>query len=68
MTCVDDSKLVSSVRESAPDLVIVDVHTPAIRRAPNWEAVGIKPAPVTIVMAYDPSVCRRLLLLPSTFS
>jgi hypothetical protein len=23
--------------------------------APNWEAVGIKPAPTTIVTAYDPS-------------
>jgi len=55
VTCVDDSKLVSSIQESAPDLVIVDVHAPAIRRAPNWEAVGIKPAPVTIVTAYDPS-------------
>jgi two-component system LytT family response regulator len=55
VTCVDDSKLVSSIQESAPDLVIVDVHTPAIRRAPSWEAVGIKPAPITIVTAYDPS-------------
>jgi two-component system, LytTR family, response regulator len=42
VTCVDDSRLVSSIQESAPDLVIVDVHAPAIRRAPNWETVGIK--------------------------
>jgi two-component system LytT family response regulator len=55
VTCVDDSRLVSSIQENAPDLVIVDVHTPAIRRAPSWEAVGIKSAPVTIVTAYDPS-------------
>jgi two-component system, LytTR family, response regulator len=55
VTCVDDSRLVSSIQESAPDLVIVDVHTPAIRRAPSWEAMGIKSAPVTIVTAYDPS-------------
>jgi two-component system LytT family response regulator len=54
-TCVDDSKLVSSIQESAPDLVILDVYTPAIRRAPSWEAVGIKRAPATIVTAYDPS-------------
>lgn len=54
-TCADDFKLVSSIKENAPDLVIVDIHAPAIRRAPNWEAVGIKPAPVTIVTAYDPS-------------
>ncbi len=55
MTCVDDSRLVSAIQESAPDLVILDVHTPAIRRAPSWEAVGIKFAPATIVTAYDPS-------------
>jgi two-component system, LytTR family, response regulator len=55
VSCVDDSRLVSSIQESAPDLVIVDVHTPTIRRSPSWEATGIKSAPVTIVTAYDPS-------------
>jgi len=55
VTCVDDSRLVSSIQESAPDLVILDVHTSAIQRAPSWEAVGIKRAPATIVTAYDPS-------------
>jgi two-component system LytT family response regulator len=55
VTCVDDSRLVSSIEESAPDLVILDVHTPAISRAPSWEAVGIKRAPATIVTAYDPA-------------
>jgi two-component system, LytTR family, response regulator len=55
VTCVDDSRLVSSIQGRAPDLVILDVHTPAIRRAPSWEAVGIKRAPATIVTAYDPS-------------
>jgi two-component system LytT family response regulator len=54
-TCVDDSRLVSSIQESAPDLVILDVHTPAIGRATSWEAIGIKRAPATIVTAYDPS-------------
>jgi len=54
VTCVDDSMLVSSIQESAPDLVILDVHTPAIGRAPSWQAVGIKRAPATIVTAYDP--------------
>jgi two-component system, LytTR family, response regulator len=55
VTCVDDSRLVSSIRESAPELVIVDVHAPAIRRASSWGAVGIKSAPTTIITAYDPS-------------
>jgi len=55
VTCVDASRLVSSIQESVPDLVILDIHTPAIRLAPSWEAVGIKSAPVTIVTAFDPS-------------
>ena len=54
VTCVDDSRLVSSIQESAPDLVILDVHTRAIARAPSWQAVGINRAPATIVTAYDP--------------
>ncbi len=55
VTCVDESRLVSSIEESAPDLVILDIHTPSIRRVPSWEAVGVKGAPATIVTAYDPS-------------
>lgn len=55
VTCVDDSRLVSSVREVAPDLVILDVHTPAMRGNPSWKTLGIKCAPATIVTAYDPS-------------
>jgi two-component system LytT family response regulator len=55
VTCVDDSRLMFSIQESAPDLVILDLHTPAIRRALSWEAMGIKSAPATIVTAYDPS-------------
>jgi two-component system LytT family response regulator len=55
VTNVDDSGLVSSIQEGAPDLVIVDVHAPAIRRAAGWGSLGIKSAPVTIITAYDPS-------------
>jgi two-component system LytT family response regulator len=55
VTCVDDSRLVPSIQESAPDLVILDAHLAAIRRAPSWEAVGVKRAPATIVTAYDSS-------------
>ena len=55
VTCADDSTLVSSILELTPDLVIVDVHTPAIRRAQSWDAVGINPPPTTIVTGYDPS-------------
>jgi len=56
VTCVDDSRLLSSIQESAPDLVILAAHSPAIRRAPSWGAVGVKRAPATIVTAYGPSV------------
>jgi len=55
VTCVEDSKLLSSIQESAPDLVIVDVHASALRRASSWGSLGINPAPATIVTAYDPS-------------
>ena len=55
VACVDDSRLVSSIQESAPDLVILDAHIAAIRRAASWEAVGVKRAPETIVTAYDSS-------------
>jgi two-component system LytT family response regulator len=53
--CVDNSRLVSSVQECAPDLVILDAYTPAIRRDKTWNALGIKSPPATIVTAFDPA-------------
>jgi two-component system, LytTR family, response regulator len=50
---VDGSRLVSSVRDSAPDLVILDAHTPAIRPGGGWSGVGIQPPAATIVTAYE---------------
>jgi two-component system, LytTR family, response regulator len=71
LECADDYRLVSSIEEFAPDLVILDVHTPAIRRAESWGALGVKPPPATIVTAYDPaplsafaSVATDLLVKP----
>jgi two-component system, LytTR family, response regulator len=55
VTCVDDSRIVSAIQESVPDLVIVDSRTPAIRHTESWNTLGIKSAPVTIVTAYDVS-------------
>jgi two-component system, LytTR family, response regulator len=54
--CVDGSRLVSSVQEHAPDLVILDAHTPTIRERKTWTALGIKSPPATIVTAYDPTL------------
>ena len=54
--CVDDSRLIVSIQESVPDIVILDAHTPAIRRARRWEALGVKSPLATIVTAYDPAV------------
>ena len=51
--CVDDSRLVSSIQETAPDLVIFDAHTPAIRRGAKWDVLGIESPPAAIVTAYD---------------
>lgn len=59
VVCVDDSQLLSAIKDTAPDLVILDVHLPAIRRVPNWESVGIEPAPATIVTGFDPSTMSR---------
>jgi two-component system, LytTR family, response regulator len=55
VTCVEDSQLLSAIHETAPHIVVVDVHSPSIRRALNWEALGIQPAPATIVTGFDPS-------------
>jgi two-component system, LytTR family, response regulator len=53
VTCVEDSQLLSAVHETAPHIVVVDVHSPSIRRALNWEALGIQEAPATIVTGFD---------------
>ena len=55
VVCVEDSQLLSAIKDAAPDLVILDVHSPSIRRALSWEALGIQPAPATIVTGFDPS-------------
>ena len=52
---VDDSNLLSAVQETNPDLVILDMQTNAIRLAANWEALGVKSPPATIVTSYDSS-------------
>lgn len=51
--CVDDSRLVSSIQETVPELVILDANTPVIRRGGNWDALGVEPPLATIVTAYD---------------
>ena len=51
--CVDNSRLLGSVQECDPDLVILDIHTTETRRASNWEALGVKSPSATIVTAYD---------------
>jgi two-component system, LytTR family, response regulator len=55
VACVDDSQLLSTIHETAPHIVIVDAHSPSIRQALNWEALGIHEAPATIVTGFDPS-------------
>lgn len=69
--CVDDFQVVPAIQELAPDLVILDVHTPAIRRAESWGVLGVESPPATIVTAYDPatlstfaSVATDLLVKP----
>ena len=54
VTCVEDSQLISAIHESDPHIVIVDVHSPSIRRALDWEALGVQTAPATIITGFDP--------------
>lgn len=66
---IDNSDVVSAMQDSAPDLVIVDAQMPAIRHAANWEAVGVKSPPATILTSYDrislmPSAAADLLIKP----
>jgi two-component system LytT family response regulator len=52
---VDDGALLTSIRARQPDIVILDIHTPAIRHASSWESLGVAPPPATIVTTYDAS-------------
>jgi two-component system, LytTR family, response regulator len=51
--CIDNSDVVEAIQDFGPDLVIVDTQNPVIRRATNWEALGIKSPVATIVTSYD---------------
>ena len=51
--CIDNSDLLSVIQETDPDLVILDIQTNAIRRAANWEALGVKSPPATVLTSYD---------------
>jgi two-component system LytT family response regulator len=51
--CINNSDVVAALQDSAPDLVIVDSRATAIRRANNWEALGVTSPPATIVTSYD---------------
>lgn len=50
---VDHTGLIAAIQARTPDIVILDIHTPAIRRAESWESLGIAAPPATIVTAYD---------------
>jgi two-component system LytT family response regulator len=51
--CIDNSDVVTAIQDSAPDLVILDSQAASIRAADNWEALGVKSPPATIVTSYD---------------
>jgi two-component system LytT family response regulator len=59
---IDTSEVVAAIHKFCPDLVIVDIQTPAIRRAANWEALGIQSPPATILTSYHPT---SLMPVPS---
>jgi DNA-binding NtrC family response regulator len=57
--CVEDSQLLSTIDEIAPDLVILDVHSLSIRQALSWEGLGIQPAPRRSSQASIPRTVSR---------
>ena len=57
--CIDNSDVIAAIQDFTPDIVIVDTQTTAIRHAANWEALGVKSPPATILTSYD-----RMSLLP----
>ena len=50
--CINNSDIVAAIQDSAPDLVIVDLQATAMGRTDNWEALGVKSPPATIVTSY----------------
>ena len=55
LECVDNSDLLSVIQETDPDLVILDTQTTVVKRAANWEVLGVKSPPATIITSYDAS-------------
>lgn len=49
---IDHTALISSIQVNPPDIVILDVHTPAIRRAESWESLGVPSPAATILTSY----------------
>jgi hypothetical protein len=68
VTCVQDSQLFSAIHETAPHIVILDVYSFSIRRALNWEMLGIQEAPATIITGFDPSAVSTVAQMRSTFA
>ena len=52
---VDHTSLVASLRARPPDMVIVDINSPALRGAASSEALGVAPPAISVVTSYDPS-------------
>jgi CheY-like chemotaxis protein len=55
--CVDSSRLLPSIHEFRPDLVMLDVN--ATSRTAAWEYLGMKSGIATIITGYDATSLRR---------
>src|SRR5690242_1212027 len=45
---VNDAALLPAVQAFCPDIVILDINNPVIRRAESWDSLGLAPPTVTI--------------------
>ncbi len=64
--CVDSSRLLPSIHEFQPDLVILDMNTTSCRDA--WKYLGEKSSIATIITGYDGDVIRAIFIYRWSFT
>jgi two-component system LytT family response regulator len=61
--CVDSSRLIPSIQDFEPDLVILDINTTEISRTSAWEDLGMKSSAAAIITGYDATFLNRFSFL-----
>lgn len=61
--CVDSSRLLPSIKDFEPDLVILDINTTEISRMSAWEDLGMKSSAAAIITGYGATSLNRFSFL-----